>query len=1332
MTDQLILIKEDLFPSIPPSQQTQFHSVPIARWFPLDTLRTHRICAQSALDLTVSLLAFRITWALLVLAILMSISGRADAEDRQKYTTYELKHKSATEAEEVLSEMLENSSEPALIVADVKKNRLLISGSEAVQRMAAKVLSTIDRPLSVDTSAAVEPVLKAYPCPKSRLSGLVTKLRERYSDVKGIKIAADSAGERLLALASPEIQAEISAAVESGDDAFEQDDVGTTSSSQASKGRKSDGAPAPVTQQPSAGLASQELIESDEEAISRDGDQYFGLLHIKVEALTAALRNLLGDRIQPQKSSKFEFAVTVDDNMALKLTVDRRRNGMTLAGDRILISQIARVIRCLDVPKEAGTPETRILPLNGLDTSKIEIVRAAFRQDARPRAASRSPSKSNRAQNERSAVKNASHLADVEPLSTIRLVANQEPSTDVSGTEPNETRPAMTAGDETEDLQQQLRRLGSELEIEVLPDLDAIILRGNKPDVQEMTRILKELERLSVETEPQVEIYPLKHVRGESLSLLIEKVNTDLTGALQGRVTVTALVKPNALLIIGWGESVKSIRQLIEKLDQPVPADAQFQVFRLKHAEVQPVRTSVQEFFTARGGTGTGTGANSGTGLAPRVQLIADTRTNSLIVQAPPRDLEEAAKLIEELDVAGGAVVHQARIFKLKNTLATDVVTVLQSAIDAARGKEGAANTPQKSAMLEFLSIDKEGRQIQKSAILSDVKVTADPRTNSLLVSAAPESMELIASLIQRLDESSTDGAQIKVFRVINGDAISLVQMLRSLLPPPSGPVGSPQLAGSRDESSLVPARFSVDLRTNSIIATGSSGDLRIIEALLLRLDQKDVEQRKNTVYRLKNAPADAVARSVNDFLRSERTVQQAAPGAISPFQQIESEVVVVPEPVSNSLIISATPRFFDEIEVLVEKLDAQPPQVMIQVLIAEVTLNNTNEFGVELGLQDSLLFDRSLLGNLVTTTTTAQASSPSGILTGTTQNVLGATNTPGFAFNGAPLGNSGAPSSLATASNVAGQAVSNFGVNTVNSQLGYGGLVLSASSENVSVLIRALQQSNRLEILSRPQIRTLDNQPAFIQIGQRVPRIITASVTQVGAVNGVVLENVGLILGVTPRISPEGMVVMEVDAEKSEVDVVNQGIPVSISASGAVIRSPIFNITTASTTVSANSGETIIIGGLITKSSNDTTRRVPFLSDIPVVGNFFRYDSSIQKRSELLIILTPYVIRTPEESAKIKREEVAKMHWCAGDVLDVYGTGIISDDPNPFSESEVPVIYPDINPRGTLQPLAIPPEPSDSPPLEIENQPVNLKATKNGKGKKSGFFPLVSQKKRK
>ncbi len=162
-----------------------------------------------------------------------------------------------------------------------------------------------------------------------------------------------------------------------------------------------------------------------------------------------------------------------------------------------------------------------------------------------------------------------------------------------------------------------------------------------------------------------------------------------------------------------------------------------------------------------------------------------------------------------------------------------------------------------------------------------------------------------------------------------------------------------------------MPLRYSVDARTNSIIAAGSAGDLAIIEALLLRLDERNVEQRKNFVYQLKNAPALDVADAINQFLRTQRQVEQAAPGEMSPFQQIEKEVVVVPEPVGNLLIISASPRYFDEIYEMVEKIDEQPPQVLIQVLIAEVALTEDTQFGVEWGLQDGLAVRPQPVGRL-------------------------------------------------------------------------------------------------------------------------------------------------------------------------------------------------------------------------------------------------------------------------------------------------------------------------------------------------------------------------------
>jgi general secretion pathway protein D len=559
-----------------------------------------------------------------------------------------------------------------------------------------------------------------------------------------------------------------------------------------------------------------------------------------------------------------------------------------------------------------------------------------------------------------------------------------------------------------------------------------------------------------------------------------------------------------------------------------------------------------------------------------------------------------------------------------------------------------------------------DGNSVVASGLLQDVKLTPDSRTNRIFITGPADSLSLVEQLIKSLDESPAASAQIKVFQITNGDATDLVQVLRSLFPEQAGVSTVPQLATAEEESSLVPVRFSVDIRTNSIIATGTSGDLKIIEALLLRLDETDSQERVNEVYRLKNSPALDVANAVNNFLRSERVVNQAAPGRQNPFTQIESEVVVVPEPVGNALIISATPRYFEQIMELVEGLDAQPPQVMIQVILVEVELDNLHEFGVELGLQDSLLFDRSLLGSILT---------------------------PGYNFNNQPLGNANTPASLATRGTVGGQALSHFSLGRTSTDTDFGGLVLSASSENVSVLLRAMNQSRNVEILSRPQIMTLDNQPAFIQVGQRVPRIVGTSINQVGQVNTVELENVGLILGVTPRISPEGMVVMEIDAEKSEVGPEIDGIPVSISSTGEVIRSPRVNITTAQTTVSSASGQTIVIGGLITTNNTTLSRRVPWLSDVPVLGNLFRFDGTKNSRKELLIILTPHVVRGPSEAEYIKQVETARMSWISCDTFNWMNTDTAMV--GQMDSSTIPTIYPDQTPGAASMQQAVPLTPS-------------------------------------
>ena len=778
------------------------------------------------------------------------------------------------------------------------------------------------------------------------------------------------------------------------------------------------------------------------------------------------------------------------------------------------------------------------------------------------------------------------------------------------------------------------------VQIEMLPEIDAIILRGRDQQLTDLTEIIKRLDEASRLTRAEIEVVALQHAGSEAIAKLITSMQEKLVGSIQGRVSVTPLGKPNSLLLIGWGEAVAAVKDLIAKLDQPTSPDSQFEVIQLQYATATELQTQLRTFFLNRGG------------LAPIIQSMVDNRTNAIIVHAPPRDLLEIRRLIAQLDVPRGTLMQQARVFQLRHSLAADIAKSLQQALTTS------ANGPGASVQL----LDKDGRTIATSGTLGANQITVNERNNSLLVSCPPATLPLIEQLIEQLD---TPGmvAKIKIFPVKNGDAAALVETLRALLPAQSaGASTSPQLSSAPDETALMPLRFTVDSRGNNVIVVGSEGDLKIVEALILRLDEGDKMQRKSTVYQLKNSPAVDVALAINEFLRSKRQVEIAAPGANNPFEQIDREVVVVPEPVQNKLILSATPRYYEEISRLIEQLDQQPPQVMIQVVIAEIALSNTREFGVELGLQDSVLFDRSLLGAL-------------------------SSNVPGYNFNSTlPLGNSSSDKALANSNAVSGQGISNFSVGRGNTELGFGGLVLSASSENVSFLLRALQDSRRLEVLSRPQVLTLDNQQAFIQVGQRVPRITTSSVTQFGTTNGLIDVNVGLIIGVTPRISPEGNVVMEIDAEKSKVGPEIEGIPVSTSNNGTVIRSPRIDTITAQATVSAADGETIILGGLISRSTKIEHRQVPWLGDLPILKHLFSYDFKQMQRAELLIILTPHVVRSQGDMERLKQAEFARMSWCEAEIFEIHGDVYSRTDMaiDMMKQDAWDVVYPDIDPRGS------------------------------------------------
>ena len=1221
----------------------------------------------------------------------LATAAQAQTDPSGQYQVYPLQHKAVADVEKMLGEMLSSLGPTTQVVADVRNNQILVRGPQQAQQIARQLIESIDRPAAATAVAA--PVLKAYPCPAAFQADAANRLRAQWAGRDDVRIAADATTSQLFILAPPALHEAIAAQL-----------GGLNSSPPPNMPAPQSYAAAPAASPPpqAPGLPAA-LSPLEYRPPQANHEQFVQLANSRVEQVEPVLQRVLGQRLQPLPNpspGRPNYAFIDANGNRVELRVDRGRNGLGILGPDNLVRQFLRLIDHLDAPADASGRALRILPVERTDPSKVEEAVRAYKTGGREQP---NPNSSGALNHARGSIGLLAYLFQQEGSGPAKPGG-------ASGVQPIPS----TAPDEDE--ARRVHGPSPDVDVEYLPDLDVIILHGRDKDVQEVSKIIEELERIATQTQPAVAVCPLKNTSGDAMMAIIAKVSDSLTGSRQGRVMVMSLSTPNSLLLIGWGEAVQAMQELIEKLDQPVPPDMQFRVFPLHNAPAAQIRTTLQDFVTNR------------MGLAGRLVVTADIRTNSLIVQGAPRDLAELAAVIESLDKGQTAAVVQTRIFKLKNAMAIDLAGTLQSAIATARGNSSSSSSSMssssssssaaagtKSAALELMTVDPRGQKIIKSGILADVQITPDPRLNTLVVSAPAESMDLIAELIQQLD-SPVASAQIKVFRILNSDAASMALMLRSLLTRPAGVSGSaqggsPTVSLSQEESVLTPLRFSVDARTNSIIAVGASVDLRIVEALLLRLDEFDVQHRKSAVYRLKNAPAMDVANAINSYILSEQKVQQAATGMVSAAEQIESQVVIVPEQVSNALIISATPRFFQEINDLVEKLDEAPAQVMIQVLIAQVTLSNYNEFGIELGLQDSVLFDRSLLGNLVTTTNSqssgqtqtasvgASSTSNNNTSSSTTQSIVGATNTPGYAFNGAPVGNSGSPSSLSTASLLGGQGVSSFGTGLTNSQLGFGGLVLQASSENVSALLRALQEEKTMRVLSRPQIMTLDNQPAYVQVGSRVPRIQGTSVSAATLVNSITLENVGLILGVTPRVSPEGMVVMEVDAENSSVGPIASGTPVS-AVNGTTILSPAIIVTMAQTTISVKDGQTVVLAGLLTKSLATDDRKVPILGDIPVINWFFHYHNTDDERTELLIVLTPHVVRSPEEMDRVKRIEAARMHWCLKDVECMHGSIGVRD--------KTPAIYPDIDPRGKV--------PADGSSPHAEEIPAPPAADKTSK----------------
>ncbi len=1062
--------------------------------------------------------------------------------------------------------------------------------------------------------------LQVYDVPTAMIGPVGAQLQLRFHGHSDVRVTTDPNTGQLMVMAPPEIHREIAGQLQQ--------------------------------------LMTQNRLSAGDRGIdlASTGQQSIVLRNLGWRDLEDSLARLAGNRLMQSTERNGEIAnLQVTNTMGRPdiIQVDRTQNKVTLLGASASTAGWTQVIQTLDQPVHDLNSRAQVVPLAPAEPRRVkrafQLVKTTLQDELGGNQGGGNQAAGNQGANGQAEAR--LNLGPDEQATAMGTIDSLGSATGLFGN----------------------------VQIEFIEEIDMVIIRGKQSDVERTLKVIDEIKKQAKESQPEVDVHALQHANGEAVATLVTQLYETVYAPRQGSVSITALGQPNALLIIGRAETVRSVKELVAKIDQPLDPQNQLKVIPLVHASSEDIQLRIREFFVNTPGGDT----TQRTALGTRVKVLSDYRTNSLIVQAAPREMVEVEKLIAELDVESTTAQSGLRVFRLKNTLAADLQTVIEEVIDGPSGNQaggaGGGSTSQATPPSGKLTIMGEnGQPSVESGILAGVVVTSDPSANALLVRAPAQSMELIAKLIDELDRLPSAEAKIKVYPIENGDATQLSQTLQRLygLQVTAGQSTTGGLFGlgnlnqsaltAGGESSLVQLSITPEIRTNSIIVSGSVPDLEVIEALLYRLDIEGVENRKTEVIWLRNATAADVANAITSYVQQQRQVNQLLVQTnqfISVFDQVDREVFVVADANTNSVIVSATPRYYETVLKVIERLDRRPPLIEIQVMIAEVRLDDGFELGTEWGIQDGLLFDR---GSATGGTLGSPAFNVGNVLTGPSNSGLGQTQ------------------------NVAGQGLSSFGVGRTSSTTpGVGGLVLSASSEAVGVLIRALQTSGRLQVLSNPQITTMDGRQASTLVGQKVPRVQSVTAQTFGQSINTADVDVGLGLAVLPRVNQDGLILMQVQVQNSSIGDINSGIPVGFGTNGEVIRSPIINSTEALTTVSAYSGQTVVFAGLISKSRSNSRMQIPVLGSIPWIGAAFRYDTETEVRRELLVVLTPRIIQSDDDYETVKTIASSRMSWCLADVLNIHGDVGLTGGNGLWGPAKSTTIYPDMQPA-TIEDRAV------------------------------------------
>ncbi len=510
---------------------------------------------------------------------------------------------------------------------------------------------------------------------------------------------------------------------------------------------------------------------------------------------------------------------------------------------------------------------------------------------------------------------------------------------------------------------------------------------------------------------------------------------------------------------------------------------------------------------------------------------------------------------------------------------------------------------------LRYIGVDEVQKLLEP--FLTEILIQADKRRNLLILAGPQRLLDNMIQTIQVFDVDWLKGMSLGLIPLEYADAKTVVTELEAVF-------------GGEDESTLGGmARFVPIERLNSVlIVTSQAQYLDEITGWLQRLDNSDGKAGQRLyVYYVQNAKASDLAATLNGvFGTGEGQVPGAevAPG-LEPVT-LESEepqegqerrtpaeqqpttgseltlpsgstVRIIADVVNNALVVFSSAADYQMIEAALKKLDIVPLQVLIEATIYEVTLADDLRFGVEWFFRNTVGGGGRAIGTFDINDTTSELAAGS----------LGAATTGGFSY-------------------------------------------LISSAGQVRAALNMLASESKANILSAPALMVLDNQTATINVSDEVPiqtserRPAQVTGTQADTINEIEFRDAGVILEVTPRVNASGLVSLEISQEVSQ----------PIETTTSTINSPTIRKRQIESTVAVQSGNTIVLGGLIQDTRSDTDRGVPGLYKIPVLGKLFGDFTKSLDRTEILVLITPRAVRNEEESLRVTEEFKRKLEQLA------------------------------------------------------------------------------------